>query len=170
MNKDNIIETLIGAFVLLVAAYFLYYAYGTTEVKGSGKQYVIFGKFDRIDGLNLGGDVRVSGIKVGKVISQTLDPKTFQAILELSISPDVKLPVDTSAEIIGNGLLGDKYVSLTPGSDEEHLAEKAFLEYTQSSISLDSLIGKFMFGLDKGGKDKDKDKDANSDPKSSTGK
>lgn len=155
MNRDNIIETLIGALVLVVAAYFLHYAYGTTQVIRNGNHYIVFGKFDRVDGLNLGGDVRISGIKVGKVLSQTLDPKTFQAVLELSILTDIKLPVDSSAEIISGGLLGDKYVSLTPGSDEEHLADKSFIEYTQSSISLEGLISKFMFGLNK---DKDKAK------------
>lgn len=155
MNKDNIIETLIGALVLVIAAYFMHYAYSTTQIVRDGKHYILFGKFDRVDGLNLGADIRISGIKVGKVIAQTLDPKTFQAVLEFSISPDIKLPSDSSAEIISGGLLGDKYVSLVPGSDEEHLAEKSFIEYTQSSISIEGLISKFMFGL---GKDKDKTK------------
>ncbi len=161
MNRDNIMETLIGAIVLLVAAYFLHYAYTTTQIVTNDNQYVLFSKFDRVDGVNLGGDVRVSGIKVGKIISQTLDPHTFQAILELSINPAIKLPVDTSAEIIGNGLLGEKYVALVPGADDEFLKNKDYIEYTQSSISFESLIGKFMFGVDK---DKKKDADKSSNP------
>ncbi len=167
MNKDTIVETFVGALVLLIAAYFLHYAYSTTQVIKGHDQYIVYGKFDRVDGLNLGADVRISGIKVGKIISQTLDLKSFQAILELSISSDIKLPADSSAEIISGGLLSDKYVSITPGSDDEHLTEKSFIEYTQSSISLEGLISKFMFGLDKD-KDKDKDKDSNAKPEIGT--
>lgn len=158
MNK-NIIETIVGALVLIVAAYFMYYAYSTTQtIASSANSYVLFGKFSRADGVNLGSDVRIAGIKVGKVTAQTLDPKTFQAILELSIRSDITLPTDTSAEIIGNGLLGEKYISLVPGADEEMLGNKAFLEFTQSSISLESLIGKFMFSGDNKGDEKNKKK------------
>jgi phospholipid/cholesterol/gamma-HCH transport system substrate-binding protein len=166
MNKENILETLIGAVVLLVAAYFLHYAYTTTQVITGDHQYVLFAKFDKVDGINLGGDVRISGIKVGKVTSQILDPKTFQAVLGFSIKPEIKLPVDTSAEIVGNGLLGDKYVALVPGSDGEVLKNKDYIEYTQSSISLESLIGKFMFGVDKD-KKKDEIKSSSDNIKSS---
>lgn len=152
----NIVETIVGAVVLLVAAYFLYYAYGTTQVVSNGSSgYVVLAKFDRVDGLNLGGDVRVSGIKVGKVVKQELDPKTFQAVLEIKIQSDIKLPVDTSAEIVGNGLLGEKYLALVPGADEESIEPNGYIEFTQSSISLEGLIGKFMFGVDKGKDDKD---------------
>ncbi|MCE2993298.1 MAG: outer membrane lipid asymmetry maintenance protein MlaD [Alphaproteobacteria bacterium] len=149
MSK-NLVETLVGLLVLLVAGYFLYYAYSTTQVvKGGNHSYTLFARFDKADGVNLGSDVKISGIRVGKVVEQELDAKTFQAVLVLKISGDIKLPIDTGAEIIGNGLLGEKYVSLSPGSDDEYLENNSNIEFTQSAISLESLIGKFMFGVDK---------------------
>jgi phospholipid/cholesterol/gamma-HCH transport system substrate-binding protein len=145
MSK-NFVESIVGLLVLITAFCFLYYAYSTTMIiSDSSAGYRLFAKFDRIDGLNVGSDVKISGIKVGKIISQDLDPKTFQAILQLNIVKDLKLPTDTSAEIVSNGLLGDKYVALVPGSENEFFIDKSTIEFTQSSVSLESLIGKFMF-------------------------
>lgn len=156
--NNNFTETTVGAIVLLVAAYFLYYAYGTTQGNNSVQNgYTVVAKFDRVDGLNPGSDVKISGIKVGKVTSFELDTKSFRAVLNLSLRNDIQLPSDTSAEIIGNGLLGEKYVALVPGADEEKIPTNGQIEFTQSSISLESLIGKFMFdSAEKAGKDESK--------------
>lgn len=156
--NNNITETIVGAIVLFVAAYFLYYAYGTTQGNSSVQNgYTVVAKFDRVDGLNPGSDVKISGIKVGKVTSFELDPKSFRAVLNLSLRNDIQLPSDTSAEIIGNGLLGEKYVALVPGADDEKIPTNGQIEFTQSSISLESLIGKFMFdSAEKAGKDESK--------------
>jgi phospholipid/cholesterol/gamma-HCH transport system substrate-binding protein len=148
MRKD-LLETLVGVIVVLVAVLFVYYAYGTTKSLDKAEGYVLHAKFNRIDGLRIGSDVRVAGIKVGAVIGNDLDPQTYQAILAMRVRNDIKLPIDSAAEIVGNGLLGDKYVALAPGADEEMLKENDFISFTQSSISLESLIGKFMFGVDK---------------------
>lgn len=158
MSK-NLVETLVGAIVIIIAAAFLYSAYKTTDVGvGLGSGYSLSAKFDRADGLNLGSDVKVGGIKVGKVIGQSLDEKNYQAIISMTINDEVKLPSDTTAEIIGNGLLGEKYVALIPGADDEKLSDGGIIEYTQSAVSLESLIGKFIFSsVEKSGKDsKDK--------------
>jgi phospholipid/cholesterol/gamma-HCH transport system substrate-binding protein len=156
MSK-NLVETLVGALVLVIAFVFLYNAYKTTDIVGSGKSgYELQAKFDRADGLNFGGDVKVGGIKVGKVTSLTVDPKSFKAIVKMKIYSDIQFPSDSTAEIIGNGFLGDKYLSIVPGADDEHLADGGVIEFTQSSISLESLIGKFIFG----GVDSNKDKTA----------
>jgi phospholipid/cholesterol/gamma-HCH transport system substrate-binding protein len=145
MSK-NIVETLVGALVILIALSFFYSAYKTTEISvNTDQSYMLFAKFDRADGINLGSEVKVGGIKVGKVMEQKLDPESYQAIIGMVIKNEVKLPIDSTAEIIGNGLLGEKYVSLIPGIDEEKLADKSTIEFTQSSVSLESLIGKFIF-------------------------
>lgn len=156
--NNNFTETLVGAIVIFVAAYFLYYAYGTTQSSTApNNSYTVVAKFDRVDGLNPGSDVKISGIKVGKVTSFELDPSSFRAVLNLSLRNDILLPSDTSAEIIGNGLLGEKYVALVPGADEEKIPTNGQIEFTQSSISLESLIGKFMFdSAEKAGKDESK--------------
>jgi len=142
--KGNVIETVMGAVVLLVAALFLFFAYNTSQLR-SVKGYELSADFERIDGIRDGGDVRVSGIKIGSIVSQTLDPKTFLARLQLSIDPIVKLPDDTVAEIVSAGLLGDKYLSLVPGGSDTLLPPGGRIKYTQSSVTLENLIGQMIF-------------------------
>jgi phospholipid/cholesterol/gamma-HCH transport system substrate-binding protein len=144
----NLVETLIGAVVLAVAAGFLFFAYGRTDV-GAVVGYQVTAKFERVDGLNVGSDVRMSGIKVGTVLDQTLDGESFLAVVRLSIDPSIKLPEDSSAEVVSDGLLGSKYMSLVPGGAEDVIEDGGEILYTQSSVSLEQLIGKFMFSSDK---------------------
>lgn len=150
----NLVETLVGAAVLGVAIVFFVFAYskaGPKAVKG----YELTGKFDRIDGLVEGSDVRLSGIKIGTITRQTLDPETYLAVVTMSIKPEIKLPLDSSAQVASDGLLGDKYLSLQAGGDEEMLKPGAEIEHTQGSVDLLSLVGRFMFSQsgDKDGKD-----------------
>ena len=142
--KGNVIETVMGAVVLVVAALFLFFAYNTSQLR-SVKGYELTADFERIDGIRDGGDVRVSGIKIGSIVAQTLDPKTFLARLQLSVDPSVKLPDDTVAEIVSAGLLGDKYLSLVPGGSDTLLPPGGRIKYTQSSVSLENLIGQMIF-------------------------
>ena len=142
--KGNVIETVMGAVVLLVAALFLFFAYNTSQLR-SVKGYELTADFERIDGIRDGGDVRVSGIKIGSIVAQTLDPKTFLARLQLSVDPSVKLPDDTVAEIVSAGLLGDKYLSLVPGGSDTLLPPGGRIKYTQSSVTLENLIGQMIF-------------------------
>jgi phospholipid/cholesterol/gamma-HCH transport system substrate-binding protein len=89
--------------------------------------------------------VRISGIKIGSIVGETLDSKTFLARLRLSIDPSVKLPDDTVAEIVSAGLLGDKYLSLVPGGSETLIPAGGQIKYTQSSVTLENLIGQMIF-------------------------
>src|SRR5260221_3404328 len=104
----NVIETVMGAVVLVIAAVFLFFAYSTSQVR-SVSGYTLTARFDRIEGIREGGDVRISGIKVGTILSQRLDPKSFMAVVRMSIDPTITLSTDTVAEILSSGLLGDKY-------------------------------------------------------------
>src|SRR5258708_17405902 len=111
----NVIETVMGAVVLVIAAVFLFFAYSTSQVRAvSGHEYTA--KFDRIEGIREGGDVRISGIKVGSIASQTLDPATYLAVVKISVDPAIKVPADTVAEILSSGLLGDHYLALVPAA------------------------------------------------------
>ncbi len=141
----NVIETLVGAFVLVVAVAFVIFAVSRTDV-GAVQGYEVVANFDRIDGLSVGADVRVSGIKVGTVIEQTLDTETYFAVVRMSVDPAVRLPVDSSAAVISDGLLGGKFMALTPGAEEDMIEPGGKILYTQASISLEQLIGKFVFG------------------------
>jgi len=140
-----VIETLVGAFVLVVAAAFVIFAVSRTDV-GAVQGYEVVANFDRIDGLSVGADVRVSGIKVGTVIEQTLNTETYFAVVRMSVDPAVRLPVDSSAAVISDGLLGGKFMALTPGAEEDMIEPGGKILYTQASISLEQLIGKFVFG------------------------
>ena len=144
--KANAIETLTGAIVIAVAVVFFIFAYQIAEVGAASGGYQVDARFSSASGLVTGADVRLSGIKVGSVVNQRLDTETFEAIVTLSVSPDVKLPNDTSAQIAAEGLLGGSYVSLQPGGAEETLAAGDTIEYTQGAVDLMSLIGQAVFG------------------------
>jgi len=140
----NAIETVMGAAVLLVAAVFVYFAYNTAQIKAV-TGYEVSARFFKIGGLGKGSDVRISGIKVGTVISNTLDPVTFDAIVTMSLRPDIKLSTDTVATIASSGMLGDKYVMLLPGQGKEQLAVGGVITKTKDFRSLEDQVGEIIF-------------------------
>jgi phospholipid/cholesterol/gamma-HCH transport system substrate-binding protein len=89
--------------------------------------------------------VRVAGVKVGSVVAERLDPKTYLATVTMRINPEYKLPDDTVAEIISSSLLGDKYMSLVPGGSDKDIAPGGQIKYTQAPVSLENLIGQMIF-------------------------
>jgi phospholipid/cholesterol/gamma-HCH transport system substrate-binding protein len=143
--RGNVIEIVIGAVVLVVAALFLVFAYRTSQLRTVSGGYEVSADFARIDGIHQGSDVRISGIKVGSVVADELDPKTYLATIRMSIDRAVQLPDDTVAQVTSSGLLGDKYMSLTPGGSDTMIPPGGKIQYTQSSISLENLIGQMMF-------------------------
>ena len=146
MHRRNIAEVLTGAVVLLVAAGFLGYAVAHSG-RSTTSGYTLYAKFDHIDGLGAGSDVRVAGVKVGSVNEERIDPQSFQAVVALSVRNDIKLPKDSAAIITSESLLGGKYLSLQPGGDEAILQPGQTITITQSSISLEELLGKFIFSM-----------------------
>jgi phospholipid/cholesterol/gamma-HCH transport system substrate-binding protein len=104
-------------------------------------------EFDRVDGLNAGSDVKIAGVKVGSVVSMRIDPQSFQAQVTMRVQPGLRLPTDTSAEVQSEGLLGGKYISLVPGGSERMLGEGGRITETQGSVSLESLLGRFIFSV-----------------------
>ena len=149
--SGNVIETVMGAVVLVVAALFLFFAYSTSQVRAI-EGYQISAQFDRVDGVHDGGDVRIAGVKIGTITAQTLDPKTFLAIVDMTIDPAYKLPEDTVAEISSSGLLGDKFLELVPGGSDKTIPPGGRIKFTQSSVSLENLLGQVMFSLTGGQK------------------
>jgi phospholipid/cholesterol/gamma-HCH transport system substrate-binding protein len=146
MAQRNVSELLAGAVVLAVAVGFLGYAVvhtGRTAASG----YTLSANFDRIDGLSPGSDVRIAGVKVGRITEASIDPKTYQAQIKFTVQPDVKLPTDSSAEISSDGLLGNKVLSLVPGGDDKMLPDGGRVQITQSAVSLEQLLGKFIFSV-----------------------
>lgn len=140
----NLVETLMGAVVLAVAAFFLVFAYSTTNVRAV-RGYEVFAKFERVDGVATGSDVKVSGIKVGTLVDQRLDPESYLAVIRLSIDNSIKLPEDTVAQISSEGLLGSNFVSLVPGGADKMIPPGGEIKYTQAPVNLVQMLGKFIF-------------------------
>ena len=146
MAKRNISELAAGAVVLLVAAGFLVYAVANTGHAQSGGD-VLHATFEAIDGLTAGSDVRLAGVKVGAVTATAIDDKTFQAKVAFSVPTSIHLPTDSSAQITSDGLLGGKYLSLTPGGANNTIPNGGTVAITQSTVSLEQLLGKFIFSV-----------------------
>jgi phospholipid/cholesterol/gamma-HCH transport system substrate-binding protein len=153
--STNVIETITGAVVLAVAAGFLAFGYQGSQMNvNRAEGYTVKAKFTNATGINIGSDVRVGGIKIGSVADMLLDPQTYQAVALLHIAKKTQIPTDSSAAIASSGLLGDKFLQITPGGEDKMLAEGGEIRFTQSSVSLEELIGKYVFsggGVDKGG-------------------
>ena len=143
----SLVETLMGAVVLAVAIGFIVFAYtrsGVATVSG----YEVSAAFNRVDGIANGSDVRIGGIKVGTVIDRELEPETFRAVLRMNIDESVELPTDSTAAVVSDGLLGGKFIDLQPGAEEALIKDGGRISYTQSSLLLEELIGKFAFGTE----------------------
>lgn len=140
----NIVEIVMGGVVLVIAVFFLAFAYSSSEVR-TVSGYDVTARFDHIEGTREGGDVRISGIKVGTIVSQTLDPRTFQAVVRMSIDPSVKLPTDTVATITSAGLLGDKFMQLVPGAEDATIPPGGEIKFTKSPVSIEALLGQAVF-------------------------
>ncbi|MFX4221372.1 MAG: outer membrane lipid asymmetry maintenance protein MlaD [Thalassobaculum sp.] len=138
------IETLMGALVLVVAGVFLFYAYSSSEI-GKGGGYEVIARFTTVGGLKPGSDVRMSGIKVGTVSNQRLDPNSYLAEVTLSIDESIQLPIDSSAAIASEGLLGGNFVDVVPGADEQMLKPGERIELTQDAVDFIQLLSRFMF-------------------------
>ena len=145
MSQNTIAESLIGAAVVAVAAAFLTFSYYRTG-GGSLAGYEVNAKVAKADGLAVGTDVRLAGIKVGTVSDLTLDPQTYLVTVHMNIRTDVKLPVDSSVLVTQAGFLGGQYLSITPGGDDKMMAKGAFFENAQGSIDVMGLVNRFTGG------------------------
>lgn len=165
----NVIETVLGAVVLLVAGLFMAFAFKSADLKKI-EGYGVMALFQRADGLKNGSDVMVNGVKVGTVVGQELvtDPgrDQFYVRVRLSIDPKVVLPADTVATIANESLLGGRYLSLEVGAEEENIKTDGTgrITHTQPPIRLDDLIGKLLFSSKTESKSEPKKDAPKSDP------
>lgn len=142
----NLVETVMGAVVLLIAGFFLVFAYSSSDLRPV-EGYTLKATFNAIDGLENGSDVRVGGVKIGSVVDTRLDPKTYRAVVVMTIAPGMKFPVDTQASITSEGLLGGKFVELRPGSKKETIAAGGEITNTKDSVDIEQLLSKAIFLL-----------------------
>lgn len=145
--QGNFVETLIGIAVVAVAAAFFYFAATTTGSGSSAGGYELVAKFDRVDGISTGSDVKLSGIKIGVVARQDLDPATYQAVVRMSIQAGIKIPDDSTVKITNEGLLGGSYLSIAPGGSDVMLKPGQEFGTTQGAVDLIGLLSRaFLSG------------------------
>ncbi len=142
--KRNPIETILGFCVLFFTISFLFYASGRVDTKKIGG-YTVIANFSKIGGLEVGSDVRISGIKVGSVLATELKPDDYTADVYLSVDSNMKLPIDTVATIADVGIMGDKYVRLEPGRAQAVLKENDRILQTKNYKSLEDSVSEFIF-------------------------
>ena len=142
--QRSMLESLMGAVVLLSAVAFLLLAYEAADLRGSDG-YEIEAEFGATGGLSVGDDVRISGIKVGQIARQELDPVTYVARIVIALDPQIQIPADSSARITAASLLGGNYLELMPGADLEMLQPGDVIYDTRDPVSLTDLLGKAVF-------------------------
>jgi phospholipid/cholesterol/gamma-HCH transport system substrate-binding protein len=141
---ENLSEVIAGGAVLAAAVGFLFYAGQTSGFTARTDGYALIASFRAIDGITVGSDVRLAGVKVGTITSITLNPVTFFADTMITMREDIILPEDSAILISSEGLLGGNYVEVIPGGSPINLEPGAEIEDTQGSVSLVSLLMKFV--------------------------
>lgn len=139
--KDNVIEAVVGLLVVLLAVWFVTFAWGRTGGGGIGDAFEVKALFPAANGVSVGTDVRVAGLKVGTVREHKLDPASFQAEVTLALDRGLQIPSDTSAAITAEGLLGGTYIALLPGGAPTPLKDGDMILETQGSIDMMGLVG-----------------------------
>ncbi len=143
---ENRAEIAAGAVVVAAAVGFLIYASGGSNLGAGPASYPLTASFRSVEGIRSGTDVRLAGVKVGTITSLKLNPVTFFADATISVEKDILLPDDTAILISSEGLLGGNFIELVPGGSVETLQPGDEIEDTQGSVSLISLLMKFVSG------------------------
>ena len=145
--KKSSTDLIVGIFVLvgILCVGYLTVKLGKMELIG-GNYYSLFARFQSASGLKPGASVEIAGVPVGRVDAITLDKKRMAAQVELRIRKDVQLSDDVIAAIKTSGLIGDKFIKLSPGGSDEILKPGGMITETQSAIDLEELISKYVFG------------------------
>ena len=147
MSKKSI-EVLVGLFVLLGLAAMVFLALQAGNLAAASTEhrtYTLQARFDNIGGLKVRAPVRSAGVNVGRVSRIALDPKTYLGVVTMEVQDKFQFPRDSSAKILTAGLLGDQYVGIEAGGDEQNLEPNAVITRTQSAIVLENLIGQVLF-------------------------
>lgn len=142
----NLVETVMGAVVLAIAGFFLAFAYNTSDLR-KVQGYELKARFNSVEGLGPGSDVRVGGVKIGSVTKQHLDPVDYRAVIVMSILTDIKIPVDSQASVTSDGLLGANYVRISAGHETAYLEPGGEIKKTHDVVDLEQLMGRVIFLL-----------------------
>lgn len=154
MNPRRSFAAGTGLFILLGFAALVYLATQTTSIASTwqGSTYTVKARFTNVGQLKVRAPVKLAGVRIGSVKSITLEPKRLDALVVLAIDKRYNhIPADSSAAVFTSGLLGDQYIAIQPGGSLHSLQNGDEIILTQSAISLENLIGKFIVGGSSGG-------------------
>ena len=143
--KENVLEILVGGIVLILAFVFVMFTLSNTGFQQKGK--FINAEFGNVAGLKVGDDVLIAGIKVGEVSSNTLDSKSYLAVVKLNLQNNIFIPEDSVAKISSASLLGGQYVEIIPGASDEMLKDDETIYDTRDPVSLTDLLGQAVFSV-----------------------
>ena len=153
MGSSRVVETVVGLFIIvgIASLFFLAMQVSNLGSLNADDGFVIKARFDNISGLKVRSPVSVSGVTIGRVKAIYYDTDVYRAVVEMLIEPRyTSLPLDTTASIFTAGLLGEKYIGLDPGGDEEYLKDGDMIEFTQPALVLEEVVGKFLFSKAQG--------------------
>lgn len=157
MKRLNL-ELMVGLFIVLGFAAFVFSALQAANLGNlnvNAHTYTVTARFDNIGGLKPRASVKSAGVVVGRVKSVTFDQETFQAKVEISVDSRYLFPVDSSLKILTSGLLGEQYIGISAGGEDENWKDGSVAERTQSAVVLENIIGQFLYqSAEKGGLDK----------------
>lgn len=145
--KQTGLEIFVGVFLIIGFLAFGWLALQLGEIPwlADSRTYTLYAEFDNVSGVNDGAEIKVAGVKVGSVKEMKLSKDTL-AIVTMQLDRSLQLPTDSMASVRSQGIIGDKYIQITPGGDEEVLAKGDTIFDTESSLDIESLISKFAFG------------------------
>ena len=144
--RENASEVIVGAVVLIFAAGFLTYAAQATGFGRGDGSFTLTASFRSIEGVTVGTDVKLAGVKIGTVTATALNPATYRADTVFSLNSAVPIPDDSTAVVASEGLLGGNYIELVPGGSMDNLADGAEIVDTQGAVSLLDLLLKYVGG------------------------
>ena len=146
MARHSFAEVGTGAAVIVLAAGFLLYALGDTGTKAT-PSYQLYAHFSDVGGLSSGADVRMAGVKIGRVTDVRFDPKSYQAVVAFTVDKDIQLSSDSSAQIATSSLLGGASLSIQEGGASDNLKDGETMTITQSAAYIEDLLGKFIYNV-----------------------
>ena len=141
--KENVLEILVGSVVLILSLVFVFFTLSNTGFQQKGK--FINAEFGNVAGLKVGDDVLIAGIKVGEVSSNTIDSKSYLAVVKLNLQTNIFIPEDSVAKISPASLLGGKYVEIIPGASDKMLIDDETIYDSRDPVSLTDILGKAVF-------------------------
>ncbi|WP_341234639.1 outer membrane lipid asymmetry maintenance protein MlaD [uncultured Sulfitobacter sp.] len=144
--RDDLPEIMVGGVVLAAALGFIIYAGQAAGIGRSSDSYALKASFRSIEGIDVGTDLRLAGVNIGKVTGLTLNAETYRADTVVSVAHGIEIPDDSALVVSSEGLLGGNYMEIVPGGSPFYLSDGDAISDTQGAISLISLLMKFVSG------------------------